>query len=141
MIVLFIAVVQRGSSLLRTYTFLTQRIFWHRSMTGSQRGFATADMRTMRAPRSCSVFRSAHLLATAMRAKFALGITFRLQTSGGSPAAADRRSHACQMRSCQRNGGKIGYRQRFLTTTVSGKHQCQRNAKARFALEALDRYN
>ena len=45
------------------------------------------------------------------------------------------------MRSCQRNGGKIGYGQRFLTTTASGKHQCQRTAKARFALEALDRYN
>src|SRR5712664_2132616 len=25
-------------------------ILWHRSMTGSQRGFATADMRTARAP-------------------------------------------------------------------------------------------
>src|SRR5712664_3843327 len=34
----------------RTYTFRTRRIFWHRSMTGSQRGFATADMRTARAP-------------------------------------------------------------------------------------------
>src|SRR5229473_3522107 len=42
---------------------------------------------------------------------------------------------------CQRKGGKIGYRQRFLTTTASGKHQCQRTAKARFALEVLDRYN
>jgi hypothetical protein len=36
----------------RTYTFRTRRIFfWHRSMTGSQTGFATADMRTAaRAP-------------------------------------------------------------------------------------------
>src|SRR5260370_22603928 len=36
---------------------------------------------------------------------------------------------------------KIGYRQRFLTTTASGNYQCQRTAKAPFALEALDRYN
>src|SRR6266567_6964058 len=32
----------------RTYTFRTRRIFFGPAMTGSQRGFATADMRTMR---------------------------------------------------------------------------------------------
>jgi hypothetical protein len=64
-------------------------------MTSSQRGFATADMRTMRAPLDSLL---QHLpwrsppLATAMRAKFALGITFRLQTSDGSLAAADRQA-------------------------------------------------
>ena len=44
-------------------------------------------MRTARArwTRSRSVFRNAYLLARAMRAKFALGITFRLQTRGDSP--------------------------------------------------------
>src|SRR5712691_11668858 len=30
----------------RTCTFRTRRIFWHRSLTGSHRSFATADMRT-----------------------------------------------------------------------------------------------
>src|SRR3981189_35266 len=34
----------------RTYTFRTQRIFWPRSRPGSQTVFATADMRTARAP-------------------------------------------------------------------------------------------
>src|SRR5712671_5666017 len=48
----------------RTYTFRTRRIFY-RSMTGPQRGFATAGTRTARAPRSRSVFRNAYLLATA----------------------------------------------------------------------------
>src|SRR5712671_2436964 len=37
--------------LLRACTFRTRRIFWRRRpMTRSRRGFATADMRTMRAP-------------------------------------------------------------------------------------------
>src|SRR5260221_12453809 len=34
----------------RTYTFRTRRIFWRRSVTGSWGGFATADMRSIRAP-------------------------------------------------------------------------------------------
>ena len=69
------------------YISYAKDIFWHRSMTGLQTGFATADMRTARArwTRSRSVFRNAYLLARAMRAKFALGITFRLQTRGDSP--------------------------------------------------------
>ena|SRR5882672_7849453 len=33
----------------RTCTFRTRKIFWHRSITGSQTGLATADMRTARA--------------------------------------------------------------------------------------------
>jgi hypothetical protein len=47
----FTAVVWRGSSPCCALTIFARKgYFWHRSMTGSQRGFATADMRTMRAP-------------------------------------------------------------------------------------------
>jgi hypothetical protein len=46
-------------------------------------------------------------------------------------------SSACQIHWCQRNGGKIGYRQRFLTTTASGKHQCRRTGRG--SLRALKR--
>jgi hypothetical protein len=89
----FIAVVQRGSSLLRTYTFRTQRIFWHRSMTGSQRGFATGDMRTARAPLDSLLQRlpwrsyvRAHMLATAVR-KFASRLASSLIPLGRVSAA------------------------------------------------------
>jgi len=49
------------------------------------------DMLTARIPLDSlrSVFRSAHLLATAMRASFALGITFWFETSGGVLRARD----------------------------------------------------
>jgi hypothetical protein len=56
----------------------------------------TCGPREPRSTRSRSIFRNAYLLAAAMRAKFALGITFRLQTRGDSPVAADRRSRAVE---------------------------------------------
>src|SRR6266478_6606636 len=51
MVVLLLAVVRRGSSL-ATHLHISHAkdVFWHRSMTGSQMDFATADMRTARAP-------------------------------------------------------------------------------------------
>src|ERR1700738_1500643 len=95
----FIGVVRRSSSLAaHLHISHAKDIFWHRSMTGSQTGFATADMRTVRGPLDSlpQRFRNAYLPATAMRAKFALGITLRLQTGGDSPVAADRRSRAVE---------------------------------------------
>src|ERR1700722_7150021 len=64
----------RVSSLLRTYTFRTRRVFWHRSMADSQRVLRSRRCGPCepRSTRSRSVLRSAHLLAMAIRAKFAL---------------------------------------------------------------------
>jgi hypothetical protein len=73
----FIAVVQHGSSLLRTYTFRTRRIFFGTRLWPVQGGvlrLRTCGPREPRSTRSRSAFRNANLLATAMRAKFALDI-------------------------------------------------------------------
>jgi hypothetical protein len=61
----FIAVVQRGSSVLRTCTFRTRRIFWRQYMTGSQRGFAAADISV--AARSMSLRWSAEIERTKLQ--------------------------------------------------------------------------
>jgi hypothetical protein len=73
----FIAVVQRGSSLLRTYAFRARRIFFGTGLWPVHRRvlrLRTCRPREPRSTRSRSVFRNANLLATAMRAKFALDI-------------------------------------------------------------------
>jgi hypothetical protein len=93
----FIAVVGRGSSLLRTYIFRTRRLFLAPVYDRFTEGFfrlRTCGPCEAHSTRSRSVFRNADLLATAMRAKFALGVTFQCQTRGDSPDTADRRSHA-----------------------------------------------
>ena len=66
-------------------------------MTGSLKGFSTADMRTMRTPLD-SLPQRHRLFAGGGRAReIRPSITFRLQTSGDSPVfAADRRSHAVE---------------------------------------------
>src|SRR6266478_3901877 len=81
----------------RTYTFRSRRIFFGTGLRPVHRGVLrprTCGPREPRSTRSRSVFRNAYLLATVMRAKFALGIAYRLQTRGDSPVAADRRSRA-----------------------------------------------
>jgi hypothetical protein len=93
----FIAVVGRGSSLLRTYVFRARRLFLAPVYDRFTEGFfrpRTCGPCEAHSTRSRSVFRNADLLVTAMRAKFALGVTFQCQTRGDSPDTADRRSHA-----------------------------------------------
>jgi hypothetical protein len=64
------------------------------------------------------------LLATATRAKFALGITFRLETNGDSPGAADRRSRAVEH---EASGRRLGEPQgdvvsAALDSKIAGAH-------------------
>jgi hypothetical protein len=125
----FIAVVRRGSSLAAHLQISNARdIFWHRSMTGSQRvsRLRTCAPREPRSTRSRSVFHNAYLPATAMRAKFALALPSGSKPRGDSQVATDRRSRAVAH---EASG------QRRTTCPM------RETAKSRFALEALDRYN
>jgi hypothetical protein len=95
----FIAVVRRGSSLAAHLHILHAKDFFGTGLCAVHKQvlrLRTCGPRESRSTRSRSVFRNAYLLATAMRAKFALGITFRLQTRGDSPVAADRRPRAVE---------------------------------------------
>jgi hypothetical protein len=80
----FIAVVRRGSSLAaHLHISHSEGYFLAPVCDRFKGGFCDcghAGRRKPRSTRSRSVFRNAYLLATAMRAKFALAITFRLQT-------------------------------------------------------------
>jgi len=58
------------------------------------------------------------LLATAMRAKFALDITFQRQTWGDSPGAADRRSRAVEHEASGQRRSTSRMRE-FLLSTLS----------------------
>ena len=130
----FIAVVGRGSSLLRTYVFRTRRLFLAPVYDRFTEGFfrlRTCGPCEAHSTRSRSVFRNADLLATAMRAKFALGVTFHCQTRCDSPDTADRRSHAVGTQGHQDNAAQAAPMREFLLRTRSSPSDALMSAQWR----------